>query len=261
MIDKVITNMSIWLILASIILLFMLVFELGFQVGRHKHAKLNESGKSRVSTIEVAILSILGLLLAFTFVMAQTRFDFRQKLVIEEANAIGTTYLRANFLPEPQKFAIEKLLRQYVNLRLAAVKGNGENLHTVIIESERIHKQLWLQTLSVNMSKIRPEIFAVFISSLNKVISLHTDRVAAFTNRVPAFVLLVLLLCGVLAIGVTGYNCGLRNQRNFVPVSMLSILLVLVFFMIIDLDRPNHGLIKISQRSMIELKQNLCLNT
>jgi len=131
----------------------------------------------------------------------------------------------------------------------------------ILNKSEQIHKQLWLQVLDTDMKKVRPELLAVFVNSLNNLINLHTDRVAAFTNRVPGFVMLVLIFCGILAIGVAGYNSGLRKQRNFVPISMLLILLFLIFFMIMDLDRPAQGFIKTNQHSIIELQHDLAQNT
>jgi len=254
--DALVTNINMWWTLAAIVLLFIIAFELGFYIGRRRQKKINAASKTWISTAEIAILSMLGLLLAFTFVMVQTRFDLRQSLVIKEANAIGATYLRASLLPEPQKSTIQNLLRQYTNQRLNFIKNNNRSLRAITAQAGQIQKQLWLQTLSTNIDKIQPKMFTILVDSLNEMISLHTDRTAALINRVPALVLLILLLCSILAIHVIGYNCGLRNQRNFVPAAML-LLLVLVFLMILDLDSPNQGLIKVNQQSMIMLQKNL----
>ena len=255
MLQALFDSKELWLIFVGIIVILAVVFEVSFQIGRFNRTKVDAINKAEVSTIQIAILGILGLLLAFTFSMATTRFDLRQQFVVEEANAISTTYLRAQLLPEPQKAAIQNLLRQYVDTRIEAVYGG--KLRASLAHSEVILGHLWSQTVSIDQKKVTPVIMVLFVNSLNNVIDLHTSRVAAYEIRVPYLILLLLLSCGIMATVVTGYGCGLRNRRNLIPVSMILLLLAIVLLMIVDLNQPKYGFIRVSQQSMINLQQNL----
>ncbi len=255
MLHALMNSKDLWLVFVGIIVILAITFEISYKIGRYNRPKVDAVNRAEVSTIQIAILGILGLLLAFTFSMATTRFDLRQQFVVEEANAISTTYLRAELLPEPQKTAIQNLLRQYVDTRIEAVYGG--KLRASLAQSEVILNHLWSQTVSIDQKKITPVIMALFINSLNSVIDLHTTRVAAYEIRVPYLILLLLLSCGVMATVVTGYGCGLRNRRNIIPVSMILLLLAIVLLMIVDLDQPKYGFIRVSQQSMITLQQNL----
>ncbi|MCF6159595.1 MAG: hypothetical protein E3K32_13730 [wastewater metagenome] len=88
-------------------------------------------------------------------------------------------------------------------------------------------------------------------------IDFHDKRMAAFENRVPKMVLILLFTCGTITVLVTGYGCGLGNRRNFVPAAMMSIILVMVILVIMDLDRPEQGFIRVDQQSLIRLQQSL----
>src|SRR5512139_717427 len=103
MLTNILSSMNEWLLFGMISVLFFLASEVGFQIGRVRRADVDESGKSQINTLQAAILGLLALLLGFTFSMVLSRFDARKHMVLEESNAIGTCYLRAQMLPEPQK--------------------------------------------------------------------------------------------------------------------------------------------------------------
>jgi hypothetical protein len=246
---------DLWLIFVCTVAFFLLAFEGGFRFGRLIRTRIDETAKSWISTIDAAILGILALLLGFTFSMSLSRFDLRKQLVIEEANAIGTTYLRAQLLPEPYMTEISDLLRQYVDVRLEGTKPG--KLHYAIVKSEQLHNQLWLRAVDISKKVSSPIIVLLFLNSLNEMIDLHDERMSAFENRVPKMVLILLFICGTITVLVTGYGCGLGNRRNFVPAAMMSIILAMVILVIMDLDRPERGFIRVSQQSLTRLQQSL----
>ena len=131
---------DLWLIFICAIAFFFLAFEGGFQLGRLIRTRVEETSKAWIGTIDAGILGILGLLLGFTFFMSLARYDLRKQLVVEEANAIGTTYLRAQLLPEPYMTEISGLLRQYVDARLEGIQPG--KLHDAIVKAEQLHDQL-----------------------------------------------------------------------------------------------------------------------
>lgn len=254
-VDGLLYSIDLWLIFVCAIAFFLLAFEGGFRFGRVIRTKVDETAKSWISTIDAAILGVLALLLGFTFSMSLSRFDLRKQLVIEEANAIGTTYLRAQLLPEPYMTEISDLLRQYVDVRLEGTKPG--KLHDAIVRSEQLHNQLWLRAVDISKKASSPIIVSLFLNSLNEMIDFHDKRLSAFENRVPQMVLILLLVCGTITVLVTGYGCGLGNQRNFVPAAMMSIILAMVILVIMDLDQPGRGFIRVSQQSLIRLQQSL----
>lgn len=251
-------SIDLWLIFVCAIVLFFLAFEGGFRFGRLIQPKADESTRMWITTIDAAILGVLALLLGFTFSMSLSRFDLRKELVLEEANTIGTTYLRAQLLPEPYMTEMSVLLRQYVDARLEGTLQPGKLLEA-IVKSEHLHNQLWACAVDVSKDKrvSSPAIVSLFLSSLNEMIDLHAKRLAAFENRVPQMVLILLFVCGTITVLITGYGCGLCERRNFIPASMMSVILAMVILVIMDLDQPGRGFITVSQQSLIRLQQSL----
>jgi len=138
-------NANEWLIALVFLAILLLVGEVGFRLGKRMEPGVEESTKSQITSIQGAMLALFGLLLAFTFAMAVSRYDLRKQLVVEESTSIGTTHLRAQLLPEPYRTEISRLLRHYVDVRLEffAVGADPERVAQVSDETERIQDQLW----------------------------------------------------------------------------------------------------------------------
>ena len=241
------------------IVAFLLIFECGYRIGQKRRASIDEASKTWVTAIYSAILGMLGLLLGFSFSLAQQRFEVRRQLVVEEANAIGTTYLRAQWLAEPYRGDIAKLLRQYVDARLPKdleSRNIDELVQNVSVLSESLLDQLWSHAVEVAKKHPTP-VVALFLSALNETIDLHAKRLAQFQNRVPESVLLLLYLFATVAMLITGYGSGLRTQRCVLPTVAMVVLLSTSLYVIVDLDRPRQGLINVIQESLIRLQQKL----
>jgi hypothetical protein len=238
----------------------LLVFEVGYRFGERTERNIDEPTKAWITTIDQAVLGMLGLLLAFSFSMALQRFDTRKRLVVEEANAIGTTYLRAQWLPEPRRTEISKLLRQYVDLRLPAdfpTHNKEEIVRQMTAQSDQLQDQLWSHAVEIAKRDPASPIAALFIATLNETIDLQTKRLAAFNNHVPAIILLLLYLFAAFSILVAGYVSGFRSRQSlFVMFAMIG-LLTFFLFVIVDLDRPQLGFITVSQESLIGLQKKM----
>ena len=232
---------------------------LGCHFGLRKQAGINDAGRSQFASIQGAVLGLLALLLGFTFAMTVSRFDARKQLVLEEANAIGTAFLRAQLLPEPNRSEIAGLLRRYVDVRLLFYEAgiDEKKLRETNDQSERIQRQLWSQATAVAKLDKRAVTTGLFIQTLNEVIDLHAKRITAMQNHVPESIILLLCLVAILSLGLTGYGCGLAGQRHVIVTTTMAILIVAVIYLIIDLDRPRRGLIKVSQKSMIDLRESI----
>ena len=239
---------ALYLITAAIVLL---ATELGWRLGNYVRQRPRHEKDAPVGAVVGATLGLLAFLLAFTFGMAASRYDTRKQLVLEEANAIGTAYLRAEMLPEPQRSDIRNLLREYAGLRVqgvsALMKQEG------MAQSSLLYDRLWADAVVVAEKDSGSEIVALFVESLNEVIDLDETRITAGRNRIPDTIWLALYFVTVLSMAAMGYQFGLTGERSWAVTILLVMVFTAVILLIADLDRPQTGLIQVSQQPMIDL--------
>jgi hypothetical protein len=245
------------IIICFVFFAFMLVATgAGFYFGRKSEASTPDKTKSQISTIEAAILGVLGLLLGFTMSMAVSRFEVRKQLVLEEANAIGTSFLRTALLPAPEGSEIASLLRQYINVRVQyGTAGNDvarlDSLHT---QTVRLQNDFWARAVAYGQKDPNPVRAGLLLQSLNQAIDLESARRMALQNHVPASVIFVNGIVGLLSAMLVGYAFGMYGRRQIFSMSVLSLAITLVLAVIIDLDRPRTGFIRVSQQPMLDLQ-------
>ena len=203
-----------------------------------------------------SILALLAFLLAVTMGMASDRFDARRANVLTEANSIGTTYLRAGYLPEPASSQIRELLREYVPIRLTVT--DSKDIQSDIARSVDIQGQIWAITEEVARDTDQGDLVALFIESLNETIDIHETRITAGLHaRVPETVLLLLVGGSALSLGMVGYSAGLTQRRSLLSAVVLILALGAVIMIVVDLDRPREGYIQVSQQPLIDLEQQI----
>ena len=129
-----------WCFFLIVLVLGMLSVEVGYRLGKSRHVRSPDEKDAPVAAMVASILGLLAFMLAFTFSMAGTRFEARRQAVLQEANSISTTWLRARLLPEPQRSEIRELLRRYTELR--SQKIDMDSIKELIAESEKLHEQL-----------------------------------------------------------------------------------------------------------------------
>lgn len=144
-------------------------------------------------------------------------------------------------------------------MRLALYKAgiDEKKLRQANDRTEALHKQLWSLAAALGEKDPRAVTTGLFLQSLNGMIDLHAKRITALENHVPEIILLLLYFVAFVVVGVIGYGCGLAGCRNFFVTAMASILIASVILVIIDLDRPRRGFIRVSQNRMVELRQSL----
>ena len=254
-VNVMIDYLPLWSILPITVVLCLVCVELGHRYATYRQGNSAEEKESPVSGMVGAILGLLAFMLAFTFGLAGSRFEDRRQVLMSEANAIGTTYLRAAMLPEPMRTETQNLLREYVDVRLEGVQPG--RLHESIARSEDLHNRLWAQAVAVT-EKDRSPITGLFIQSLNEVIDLHAVRVmAVLRSRVPSVIWIVLYVLAILAMVMMGYHSGLVHSRRSIAVVALVLGFSSVLYLIADLDRPGQGTFRVSQQSMIDLRKSM----
>lgn len=234
--------------------------EAGYRVGLADRSDENESSRAHIRAVQASLLGTLALLLGFTFSLALQRFDSRSQAVVEEANAIGTAYLRADLLPAEIRDEAKKWLRDYVDLRVRHGKtalDHQRERQAQASQVDRAQQALWRVARQAAEANASPVTSGLFIQALNDMIDAYGKRQAALDRHVPETVLFLLYGTFLMAGMILGYASGVAGHRaSFVSYIMTGLIVVLVFI-ILDLDRPRRGLIEVSQSSLINLQATM----
>lgn len=247
------------LIIVLLLVAMIAFIEIGFRFGHRARKSSDDDSKSHVNATASSTLGIMALLLAFTFSLSLQRFDIRSDAVVDEANAIGTAYLRAQLLPPQVREDVKTQLRDYVDLRiktnaLATVEGEWSALSD---EASRIQTALWDNARRAAELVPNPVTSGLFIQALNDLIDSFGRRDAALNRHVPESVLLLLFGTFLISGMIVGFAAGVGGRRpSWVTYAMTVLILVLVF-VILDLDRPRRGLIRVSEKSMLDLQASI----
>jgi hypothetical protein len=238
--------------------LSMVVLWAGILAGSWIHAirpEVVENENKIISVLEGALLTLFGLLMGFTFSMAVSRYDTRKLLAVQEANAIGTTWLRTATLAEPVRTEEQNLLREYVQQRILFHKefrGRGDVRETVE-HAATLQERLWAAA-SNYATDHREAVTGLYLAALNNAIDTAAERDAADENRIPAEAWWMLLFVGFVANVVMGTKI---SPRRWLLQSILPVVLAATLAMTLDLDSPRFGLIRVTQIDMERLAQEM----
>ena len=248
------------LIAVTLFVLIILANEAGYWFARRFLEKPDEAIKSQTNSVQAGMLGLLALLLGFSFTMGLQRFDGRSAAVIEESNSIGTAYLRVGLLSEPYATEVDSLIANYVDVRIEGGKIDMADLavrQAVMDKTVELQGRLWRGAIDAANADPRPITSGYFIQSLNEVFDSCGRRQAALETHIPELVLFLLFTIFVISGYILGYAAGLHRRRAWVATMSMTALIVLVIFIVIDLDRPRRGLIQVDQSSMAGLKQQI----
>lgn len=248
------------LFLATVVF-FLAVIEVTFRIARRRRRRALALGvseadaKTHTGVVLGALLGFLGLLLAFAFTIVEGRFHERKELVLAEANAIGTTYLRAALLPAPHGERARSFLRQYVDTRLGV--ETPEQLPRVLRRSAELHHELWSEAEGAAARSDTP-VVATFITSLNELIDLHQERLTVgLYHRLPFTFILTLFVVATLAMATLGYSVGLSQTRELHSTAAAVVAVALVMMVIVEIDRPWHTVFEVTQEPLVEVRAGM----
>jgi Protein of unknown function (DUF4239) len=251
--SRMMDALSLWGLFAATVVAVLLSIEAGYQLGHYRRRSSGDEKEAPVGAIVAATLALLGFILAFTFGMAASRFDARRQVVVEEANAIGTTYLRAGLLPDGRAAKIRGLLTEYVDVRLKAAQTG--NIDEALRRSDELHRQLWKEAEAVGQQHPNSIVVGLFIQALNETIDVHAKRIlVAVESRVPGALWGTLYLITILTMTGVGYYEGLANSRRSPAILVLVSTFSAIIMLVVDLDRPSEGLLQVSQQAMVDVR-------
>jgi len=242
------------------VIIMVIAMKAGHRLGAVVRRRSEDEKESPVSAKMGAILGLLAFILAFTFGIVTNRYDSRKELVRNEANAIGTAYLRSDFMSEPDRGKTKKLFREYLDTRIAAVVSrNLDTQHKALIESDRIQHQLWDMAVVNAFKDMNSDVAALYIDALNQVIDIHALRVAiGLQARIPVGIWLVLYILVILGMLGIGYQTAIAaSARKSWTTPILALAFSLVIILIASLDRPQSGFIPVSQQPLVDLRASM----
>ena len=242
-------------ILLVVGVLLLMVAEIGYRMGTRVPSREDEAAKSEIGGYQGAVLGLLALLLGFTFSMALNHYDLRRSLVVQEANSIGTTWLRSSFLSGEMRDVSRRLLREYVELR---VKDAGilTDQPFLLGQAAEIQAALWKQA-EIAAALAPTPITVSYITSLNETIDLASTRLAAARYRVPGALWLMLLIVSSFGMWSAGFSAGVNGKRALFLTVGLPVLITLVLLLITDISSPHRGFIRNDESSMLDLRNSM----
>lgn len=247
-----------WLFGLFVATVLLVLAELGYRIGLRLFAAKDEARRSQIGGVQGAILGLLGLLLGFTFSMAVNRYETRRAMVLQEANAVGTAWLRAGLLPEQHRALVRDLFRRFVETRLKYQKVSDDPVQ--IAEGLRlggeIENELWQHAEAAAKEAPTP-ITATFINALNEMIDTDAERVDASRNRIPEAVWILLVLVAAFGCLTSACGSGAQGARSGFTSTLLPLLISIVIVLIFDLLHTHQGVVSISQRPLIDLLQTM----
>lgn len=244
------------LVIGAIIAVFVAA---GVIVGRRLRTSTDAaSHRESLGVVQGALLGLVGLLLAFGLTMAVGRYEDRRTVLVEEANAIGTTYLRAQLLDEPERSESLELLRSYTDLAVELSEGvpDTAEFDAVVGDIGSLQRELWSRAGSALATAPQDNAPRLYIETLNDMIDRHTDRVASLRNRVPNSVWILQILGSGIALGALALYLAMLGRGLVTPL-VAGIFVVLILFNSFDLDRPRRGFIYIPSDPLVDVRATM----
>ena len=260
--DKAFYLLDHRLIALAMVVLLVAAGEIGYRRGVFRRES-KESVRSLMSGTGAAMLGLLGLLLGFTLAMAVSRWDERRDVIVDEANAIGTLWLRAGLLEAPLRDEMRDVLRKYTDARitLGGSRDDRAALRAARSESELLHASIWSVVERANQPGRSPAVLSSLITAANAVIDLHELRMASIENYLPAALFLLLFTVAAVSVGFLAWAFGAANQGGRAAIVALALLIGAVLLLIMDVNRPQRGRIEIGTDSLERVGESMTAAT
>jgi hypothetical protein len=249
-VSKLLTDVDAWITALVLAALMLAAWGAGWRRGRHLTKDEREAPASKFNDASIAIL---GLLLAFTFSMALTKHDQRRTMVVSDSNAIGDFYTCASLVKEPERRKLQNVLREYVEHRLTLAKGN---LSEGALEGEFgaiQNMQDRMQALVGDAVDDGTPLAVPLVNTLNEVTSNHAARLAAWRDRVPTSIVVLLFVAAIVSMALMGVQQGASGEWHIGATVAFILLVCMVVWVTLDLNQPSRGAITVSQEPLQRL--------
>ncbi|MGB6984826.1 MAG: hypothetical protein WBD74_02485 [Candidatus Aquilonibacter sp.] len=249
-----------WAIMLVSALLIFAMSEVGFQLGRQRGPVHN--GRDPSILVQTSAFTVLALLLGFSFSLALARYDGRRATLLREANAINSAFLRAQVL-DAKTASVERAdLRLYIVQRLAYARSDADPQHRAVADatSTALQRQMWSLAIAAALRDPHSTMLPPYLAALNDMIALSREEAAILNAHIPDLVIAGLLLIAFIASAMMGYGFGREGKRALVFKAIFALMVALVFGLVLDLDRPQRGLIRINLTPLQTVQQLMNTN-
>jgi len=232
----------------ALFIAILLALGAGRRLGQHVIAKTGAQPQQGIGSLEGAVFALLGLLIAFTFSGALQRFDGRRAQAVEEANAIGTAYLRIDALPAAAQPKLRELYRAYTDARLSTYRKLPDiaAAHEEVERSQVLQAEIWRETVAATRLKdARPNADLLVLPAVNAMLDITTVRLTATRMHPPSIVYLMLIALAVAAALLAGYQQAGEKDYDWVHKIGFATIVSLTVYVILDIEYPRLGLVRI----------------
>ena len=256
-------NSEIDLVIAAAIFLGMLIMlETGKYVGGCLFTKHGEAARTGLGTVDGAIFGLMGLLIAFTFSSAWSRFEARRALIVEEANDIGTAWLRIDLLPTASQPAMRESFRRYLDARINVYKkiSNEKAALSELEKANGLQGEIWNQAMVASRSEgVASSTSMLLLPALNQMFDIASTRTEATRNHAPTVIYLMLVLLALSSSLLAGYGMAGWKGRSWIHILGFSTILAITVYVALDLEYPRRGIINLDQvdRVLLNLRQSM----
>jgi hypothetical protein len=239
----------------------LVLLEAGRLIGRRRLDADPESGRVGAGVLEGAVFGLFGLLVAFTFSGAGSRFDMRRQLAVQEANDIGTAWLRLAMLPEESQFALRDLFRRYLDSRLKAYRllPDVEAARGELSRATALQEKIWIQSIAACRSAGSPQTMTLLLPALNQMIDITTTRTMATEMHPPTIIFIMLTVLSLAVALLAGSGMGATRTRSWMPIFVFASVISVTIYVIRDIEYPRLGLIRVDEvdRALVDLRESL----
>jgi hypothetical protein len=239
----------------------LICLELGYRVGRHSSAKNPETAHEGIGVIEAAVFALLGLLLAFSFAGGTSRLDTKRQLIVQEANAIGTAYLRLDELPADAQPEIRRLFRDYLSARLRVYEKLPDlnAAEQEIVRVGELQQQIWSQAVAASRNDPTQNSARLILPAINEMIDITTTRKIAMYTQLPPLIFILLAAVALISGLLAGYAMGKRKSRSWLHMVLYAAVIAVTVYAVLDLEYPRFGLIRLDEadKAMIQLRDSI----
>jgi hypothetical protein len=238
----------------------LLCQEIGRRLGQ-RHLARNPAGAIGTGAVEGSVLALFGLLLAFTFSGAGSRFEARRHLIVEEANCIGTAYLRVDLMPAEMQPAMRNLFKQYLDSRIEVYReiSNLTEGQEGFKKSARLQQEIWRLAISACGPDWPPPGAMLLLPALNQMFDITTTREMALKEHPPEAIFVLLFGLGLGCSLVAGFGMSEGRSRNWIHVAGFAAITAITVYVILDFEYPRLGLIRVdaADRVLVGLRENM----
>jgi hypothetical protein len=249
------TDSPVYVFAVSLAVLWLAAWTGAYFRKRHRQPVKDEE-RQDYSVIEGATLTLLGLIIGFSFSMAISRYDQRKDFEEAEANAIGTEYVRADLLPAADSTKVRTLLREYLNQRILFYNTrDAGSLRQINTDTVRLQANLWSAVRGPAL--VQPStLTSLILSGMNDVLNSQGFTQAAWWNRIPRAAWALMATIGICCNLLIGYGSRRIEARPILFI-VTPLVVSISFFLIADIDSPRGGVIRVTPQNLVSLAQNL----